>query len=90
MSEPAKTAETDAALDAEADAAIAVCDGDVRSALKVALVANSFLIAENEKLTRSASLGYRRGKMPARRRASVRLDDWREISSGETDEEPTA
>jgi hypothetical protein len=57
----------------------------MRAALKAALIANSFLMAENEKLTRFAFLGYRRGKMPSRRRASIRLDDWREISSGENE-----
>jgi hypothetical protein len=67
-------------LDSEVEEAIALCDGDVRAALKASLVANSFLMAENEKLTRSASLGYRRGKMPARRRASIRLDDWRDVA----------
>jgi hypothetical protein len=84
MSEPA-SAEPDSALDTEADFAIALCDGDVRAALKAALVANTFLMAENEKLTRAASLGYQRGKMPTRRKASVRLDDWREIADDETD-----
>jgi hypothetical protein len=72
-----------ATLESEVDEAIALCDGDVRAALKATLVANSFLMAENEKLIRCASLGFGRGKMPARRRASVRLDDWREISSSE-------
>jgi hypothetical protein len=94
VTEPAQHADANAvaaaALEQEIDAAIALGDGDVRAALKVALIANSFLMAENEKLTRSASLGFRRGKMPSRRKASIRLDDWREISTGETDEESTA
>jgi hypothetical protein len=72
------------AIEEEADAAIALCDGNVRAALKAALVANSFLMTELEKLTRAVSLGYKPGKMPARRRASVKLDDWREISDGES------
>jgi hypothetical protein len=82
MNEPAKNQDAGAELEQEADTAIAVCDGDVRAAL----VANSFLMAENEKLTRAISLGYRRGKMPTRRRASMRLGDWREISDGDSNE----
>jgi hypothetical protein len=42
-------------------------------------------MAENERLTRSSSLGFRRKKMPSRRRASVRLDDWRELSDANED-----
>jgi hypothetical protein len=59
MNEPAQLSDADqaAALEQDPDQAIAACGGDVRAALKAALVANSFLIAENEKLTRSASLG---------------------------------
>jgi hypothetical protein len=83
VNEPARTEDAAAKLEEEVDAAIALCDGDARSALKSALVANSFLMAENEKLTHAVSLGYKRGKMPARRKASVRLDDWREITDGE-------
>jgi hypothetical protein len=83
--EPAERQPDPNTLEQDADAAIALCNGDVRAALKAALIANSFLMAENEKLTRSASLGFRRGKMPSRRRASVRLDDWREISEGDED-----
>jgi hypothetical protein len=84
VTDPAPKPETEslAPLDQEADAAIAACDGDVRAALKAALVANSFLIAEVEELSRAVSVGYTRGKTPARR-ASEKVDDWREISSGE-------
>jgi hypothetical protein len=81
VTEPAEKQTPEAALEQEADFAIALCDGDVRAALKAALVANSFLMAEVERLQVSTSLGYRRGKMPSRRKASVRVDDWREISS---------
>jgi hypothetical protein len=77
--QPTEPDET-ATLDGEVDEAIALCDGDVRAALKATLVANSFLMAQNEKLIRSASLGFGRGKMPARRRASIRLDDWRDVA----------
>ena len=57
--------------------AIAVCNGDLRAALKAALVANSFYEQEIERLIRLVSIGYTRG-----RTASKKLDDWREISSG--------
>jgi hypothetical protein len=66
--------------------AIAICDGDVRAALRAALVANSFLMDELERLKRAASFGFARGKNPARR-ASERLERWREISVGSEDEE---
>jgi hypothetical protein len=64
--------------------AIALCDGDVHAALRAALIANSFLAAEVERLTQAVSYGFMRGRSAARR-ASVKLDDWREISSGEQD-----
>jgi hypothetical protein len=77
---PKPEAESAPALDQDADAAIAACDGGVRAALKAALAANSFLLAEVEGLSRAVSLGYTRGKTPTRR-ASERLDEWREISA---------
>jgi len=64
--------------------AIALCDGDVRAALRAALVANSFLMAEMEQLNRAVSFGFTRGRSPARS-ASDKLDDWREISSSAHD-----
>ena len=35
------------ALEQEVDSAIAVCDGDVRAALRATLIANAYLDAEN-------------------------------------------
>lgn len=84
MTEPAKATEPDP-LDQDADAAIALCDGDMRAALKASLAANSFLMAEVERLRRAVSFGYTRGRTPARR-ASEKLDQWREISAGELPE----
>ena len=55
----------------------------MRAALRAALVANAFHEAEVERLTRAVSFGFVRGT-PARR-ASNRLDEWREISEGEND-----
>jgi hypothetical protein len=72
-------------LETAVQEAIAVCDGDVYAALRAALVANSFLLAEVERLTQAVSYGFVRGRSAARR-ASEKLDDWREISSGSAPE----
>jgi hypothetical protein len=69
-------------LELAVEEAIDVCDGDVRAALRAALVANSFLTAEVERLTQAVSFGFTRGRSAARR-ASEKLDNWREISSTE-------
>jgi hypothetical protein len=72
-------------LEVALEQAVAICDGDVRAALRAALVANSFLAAEVERLTQAVSFGFLRGRSPARR-ASEKLDHWREISSGSVPE----
>ena len=74
--EPAET------LEQEVDQAIEACDGDIRSALRAALVANSFLLGEIEQLMRAVSLGFTRGQS-LNRNASEMLDRWREISAGQ-------
>jgi hypothetical protein len=84
MAEP--KVETSDALELAVDAAIAVCDGDVRAALRASLVANAFLEAELDRLAAAVSFGFTRGKTPARR-ASEKLDDWREISAGDPPKE---
>ena len=84
MAEPASDAPD--SLEAAVGQAIAISDGDVRAALRAALVANSFLMEEVERLTRAVSFGFARGKISPARRASEKLDRWREISAGsETD-----
>jgi hypothetical protein len=80
MVEPASEAPDP--LEVAIERAIAICDGDVRSALRAALVANSFLMDEVERLARAASFGFARGKTSPARRASERLDRSREISAG--------
>ena len=50
-------------LDAEVDEAIRMCGGDVRAALRAALVANAYLDAEVERLTEAVSTGFARGRM---------------------------
>jgi hypothetical protein len=84
MAEPASDAPD--SLAAAVGQAIAISDGDVRAALRTALVANSFLMEEVERLTRAVSFGFARGKISPAQRASERLDRWREICAGnETD-----
>jgi hypothetical protein len=69
-------------LELAVEEAIALCDGDVRAALRAALVANSFLTTELERLSQAVSFGFMRGRSAARR-ASEQVEDWREISLGE-------
>ena len=71
MSEPAaasppKTAEEEQAeaLERAVDEAIATCGGDVRAALKSAIVCIEWLEARVVQMRNSASVGYMRGKMP--------------------------
>ena len=66
-------------LERDVDQAIALCDGDLRAALRAMLLANAFLEAEIERLTCSVSIGFTRGKMSPCRRASETLDEWRKI-----------
>jgi hypothetical protein len=79
MVEPASAAPDP--VDGAIEQAIAICDGDVRAALRAALVANSFLMDEVERLTRAASFGFARGRTSPARRASERLECWREVSA---------
>jgi hypothetical protein len=74
--------ETPDPIEAAVDQAIAICDGNVRAALRAALLANSFLTAEVERLTQAVSFGFTRGRTSAARRASEKLEEWREISAG--------
>jgi hypothetical protein len=50
-------------LEAGTNEAIAACDGDVRAALKAAIVANAYLESELSALQAALSNGYARGKM---------------------------
>jgi hypothetical protein len=89
VTEPAPAApESNAAetLEREVNEAIALCGGDVRAALRATLVANAFLESELERMAAAVSFGFTRGKNSAARRASDRVDDWREIFAGEPPE----
>jgi hypothetical protein len=52
-------------LEAAVDQAIAVCDGDVRAALKAMIVANEFLESEVCKLMQAVSRARVRGRFNA-------------------------
>ena len=79
MAQPARHAPD--LVEAAVGQAIAICDGDVRAALRAALIANSFLADEVERLTREVSRGFARGRISPARRASERLNRWRGIST---------
>ena len=67
------------ALEREVDEAIAVCDGDVRAALCVTLIANAFLETKIERLTTAVSTGFARGQIhrpPNRIKEVLRLGSW--------------
>ena len=81
MAEP-KAEEPDP-FELAADQAIALCDGDVRAALRAALVANAFYEQDVERLARLISAGYTRRRVSPARSASRKQDDWREISGGQ-------
>ena len=66
-------------IEAAVDQAIAICDGDVRAALRAALVYNEFLEWKVEIMRGVVSAGFTRGKVTPARAASAKLDDWREI-----------
>ena len=68
-------------LEREVDEAIALCDGDARAALRAALIYNQFLERKLDMMRSLTSSGYTRGKISPRRKASKKVDDWREITT---------
>lgn len=60
-------AELSADVEIDVDAAIEACSGDVRAALRAAMVANAFLVAQVETLSARVSAGFVR----RRRRTAV-------------------
>ena len=85
MAEPAPSVEEEDELEQAVDGAIALCDGDVRAALREALVYNQFLDRRIEMMRGMISSGYTRSRISPARAASEKLDEWREISKGERD-----
>jgi hypothetical protein len=49
-------------LEAAADKAIAACDGDMRSTIRVLIVANEYLESEVSELMKAVSHAYVRGR----------------------------
>ena len=49
-------------IEADVDAAIEACGGDMRSALRATLIANAYIDFQNERLKAMISAGYGRGR----------------------------
>ena len=62
MSSVLKPNEQDDGLEAAVDEAIAVCDGDVRAAVRALIVANNLLESEIADLKKAVSHAYMRGR----------------------------
>jgi hypothetical protein len=62
MSSVSKPNEKDDGLDAAVEQAIAVCDGDMRTAIRALIVANNFLESEISELKKAVSHAYTRGR----------------------------
>lgn len=62
MSSLSKPNEQDDGLDAAVEQAIAVCDGDMRAAIRALIVANNFLESEISELKKAVSHAYTRGR----------------------------
>lgn len=62
MSSVLKPNEQDDGLEAAIEQAIAVCDGDMRAAVRALIVANNFLESEISELMKAVSHAYTRGR----------------------------
>ena len=62
MSSVLKPNEQDDGLEAAVEQAIAVCDGDMRAAIRALIVANNFLESEISELMKAISHAYTRGR----------------------------
>jgi hypothetical protein len=62
MSSVSKPNEQDDGLGAAVEQAIAVCDGDMRAAIRALIVANNFLESEISELKKAVSHAYTRGR----------------------------
>jgi hypothetical protein len=62
MSSVSKPNEQDGGLEAAVELAIAVCDGDMRAAIRALIVANNFLESEIAELKKAVSHAYTRGR----------------------------
>ena len=64
MSSVSKPNEQDDGLDAAVEQAIAVCDGDMRAAVRALIVANNFLESEISELKKAVSHAHRCAELP--------------------------
>ena len=62
MSSVSQPNEQDGGLEAAVDQAIAVCDGDMRAAVRALIVANNHLESEIAELRKAVSHAYTRGR----------------------------
>jgi hypothetical protein len=62
MSSASQPNEQDDGLEAAVDQAIAVCDGDMRAAVRALIVANNHLESEITELMKAVSRAYVRGR----------------------------
>ena len=62
MSSVLQPNEQDDGLEAAVEQAIAVCDGDLRAAIRALIVANNFLESEISELKKAVSHAYTRGR----------------------------
>jgi hypothetical protein len=62
MSSVFKPNEQDDGLETAVDETIAVCDGDMRAAVRALIVANNFLVSEISELKKAVSHAYTRGR----------------------------
>jgi hypothetical protein len=72
MAEPAFEQAGGDEIETSVDAAIAICDGDVRAALRAALVYNEFLERKLGEFRKLVSTGYTRGRVTPARQESER------------------
>jgi hypothetical protein len=62
MSSVSQPNDRDDELEAAVDQAIALCDGDMRAAVRALIVANNFLESEISELKKAVSHAYTRGR----------------------------
>lgn len=62
MSSVSKPNDHGEGLDAAVEQAIAVCDGDMRAAIRALIIANNFLESEISELKKAVSHAYTRGR----------------------------
>jgi DNA anti-recombination protein RmuC len=77
MSSVSKPNEQDDGLEAAVEQAIAVCDGDMRAAVRALIVANNFLESEISELKKAVSHAYTRGAFGPTRDRCDGVVSWR-------------